>query len=120
MMKVSSILTAMGLASALLLTGCSDSGAAHDTAEAVMGAMMSKSGESEEVRALLSQQPEWQSAIQCIADQLDGAGWTQDQHDEFMSATGNTGNLREINRNKYSEGELIEKFGAVLATSSCM
>ena len=119
-MKLSSILSAMGLASALLLTGCSDSGAAHDTAEAVMGAMMSKSGESEAVKTLLAQQPEWQSAIQCIADQLDGAGWTQDQHDEFMSETGNTGNLKAINSNKYSENELIEKFGAVLAASSCM
>jgi len=118
MMKVSSILSAMVLASALLLTGCSDSGAGHDTAEAIMGAMVSKSGESEAAKTFISQQPEWQSAIQCIAGRLDGAGWAHDQHQEFMSETGNTGDLNEISRNKYSENEWVEKYGAVFAASS--
>jgi len=121
MMKVSSILSAMGLVSVLLLTGCGDNGAAQDTAEAVMEAVINDMNKSSVEKALLAQQPEWKSIMQCIVTQLEYSGWTQDQHDFFMKESQQSGSLDQINLRKFSEADQMKHFAPLtMATGSCV
>jgi len=101
------------------IAACSDTGtASRATAEAVITSSMNAEGDSS-TNALILQQPEVQTVINCIANHLDNQGWTSAQHDEFMKLT-HGGNMKKLSSN-LSEDETMSKLGPVFAaTADCM
>jgi len=102
----------------LNLFGCGQSGAAKQTAEAVVGAMFESSASSPAELEMLKNMPEYAEAVNCLATHLDQNGWNQEKHDFFMSETNNTGNMQLINPRKFSDEDAMKHFGAIF-TSTC-
>lgn len=104
-----------------MVAACSDgSTASRMTAKAVITTAMNEEGDPS-TNELILQQPEVQTAIDCIANKLDATGWSKDQYEFFMKETGGTGNMKMINRHKFNDDEAMEHFGALFtATSTCM
>jgi len=108
--------------SAVMLSGCGGANAgSHATAEAVIGSIFARSAGSEEKLAMLKSMPEYEQAVDCMANELDQQGWTDEQHEFFMEETNQTGSLDQINQRKFSETDLIAHFGPILTIpNSCM
>ena len=121
MKKLTKTLSLAICLSAAVLTGCAGSNGAEATAEAIVVSGVSKGAANEQMLELFRQQPEFKAMVSCIAQSLDGQGWSGSDHDAYMEATGRTGDLSKIDKSQYSESELMEQFGAIfMASGDCM
>lgn len=103
------------------LTGCGSSDGADATAEAIVLSGVAKSADNDQMLEMFKQQPEFKNMVACFSRSLSDQGWTGSDHDNYMDATGGTGDFRMIDNNQYSEAEAMEKFGAIaMASSTCM
>lgn len=106
----------------LLITGCSSSSSASETtAKVIIDVSFEKRAENQAVFAVLKKQPKYRQMIACYAKSLSDHGWTSAQHDQYMEATGGTGDIDMLDLSKYSEGEgfaLLSPLG--IASTTCL
>ncbi len=131
MIKKCTAVVALQLILSISIAGCSDSSttntassdgnAAYDTATVTMTAIINAGDNSDAIKQLTLQQPEFRSINLCVARQLELQGWTREQHNFLMQETKNTGNIALINQSKFSEAQALKHFGPLfIAQSSCM
>ncbi len=104
----------------LALTGCGENAAARATSEALLENMFKRTAKSPEEFEMFTKMDDYKNAVSCFTESLSGSGWTQEQHEMFMTDSGGTGDFQKIDKNKQSEQELMAKYGAIsVATAAC-
>lgn len=101
-------------ATSILLSGCGDSGA-YDTADAFLSASWKELSSNDAEYEFMKKQPMYAQIRDCFERKLSDNGWGSSEHEEFMEATNGTANPAKIDRYAYTEEELVNKFGALLA-----
>lgn len=135
----SRLIATLTLATVVVLSGCDDhdqlqsnaeapleqaagiANASRATADQVISSVFARSAESPAMLEMLKQQPEYELLKTCVELQLASQGWTAEKHEFFMTATGGSGDMNNINKDQYSELQFATYFVPVMTTSAeCM